>query len=64
MKVTLKEAHEIVYEKITHQIKVEIDGVDYLIRQSEDDNGCDYYVWSDSLNGGQWTTPSEIDDDT
>ena len=61
MKVTLKEQSSVVYQRTTHQITVEIDGVDYLIRQSEDDNGCDYFVFSESL-GGDWMNPYDIED--
>lgn len=62
MKVTLKEGHQIVYQKTTHQIEVEIDGVDYIVRQGEDDNGVDLYVLSDDLNDGNWINPYDMED--
>lgn len=58
MKVTLKEGHQIVYQKTTHQI----DGVDYIVRQGEDDNGVDLYVLSDNLNNGNWIDPYDMED--
>ena len=48
------------YEKRTHQIKVDIDGQEYIIRQSEDDNGCEYYVFHKDFDG--WTSPYELED--
>lgn len=62
MKVTLKQEHRIVYQKTTHQIEVEIDGVEYVIRQGEDDNGVDLYVLSDDLNDGNWINPYDMED--
>jgi len=62
MKVVLKESHKIVYQKTTHQIEVEIDGVDYIVRQGEDDNGVDVYVLSDDLNDGNWIDPFYMED--
>ena len=62
MKVVLKKAHEIVYQKTTHQIEVDIDGVDYIIRQGEDDNGVDLFVLSDDLNDGNWIDPYDMED--
>jgi hypothetical protein len=63
MKVTLKEPTQIVYEKRTHEITVDIDGVEYIIRNSEDDNGVDYYVYSENLNDGDWMNPYDIEDE-
>lgn len=63
MKTILKESHRVVYEMRTHQIVVEIDGVEYIIRNAEDDNGVEYHVLSDNLNGGQWMKPHEIEDE-
>jgi hypothetical protein len=62
MKVTLREESRIVYEKRTSQIVVEIDGIEYTIRNSEDDNGCDYYVYSESLNDGNFMNPYDLED--
>ena len=62
MKVTLKEGHKIVYQMTTHQIEVEVDGVDYIIRQGEDDNGAEYHVLSDTLNDGRWMNPYDMED--
>jgi hypothetical protein len=62
MKVTLKEASDVVYQRTTHQIKVEIDGIEYTIRNSEDDNGCDYHVYSESLNDGNFMNPYDLED--
>jgi hypothetical protein len=62
MKVTLKEESRVVYEKRTTQIKVEIDGIEYTIRNSEDDNGCDYHVYSESLNNGNFMNPYDMED--
>lgn len=62
MKVILKESTRVVYEKRTHQISVDIDGTEYLIRNSEDDNGVDYHVWSENLNNGNWTNPYDLED--
>ena len=62
MKVTLTEESRVVYERRTTQIKVEIDGVEYTIRNSEDDNGCDYYVYSESLNDGNFMDPYDLED--
>lgn len=62
MKVILKEGSRVVYERTTTQIKVEIDGVEYIVRNSEDDNGCDYLVWSENLNNGNWTDPYNLED--
>ena len=62
MKVTLKDSTRVVYEKRTTQIKVEIDGVEYTIRNSEDDNGCDYHVYSESLNNGVFMNPYDLED--
>jgi hypothetical protein len=64
MKVTLKESTEIVYQKTTHQIKVEIDGHEYTIRNSEDDNGVEYYVKSENLDPYTWFRPHNIEDVT
>ena len=63
MKVTLKEHTQVVYQKTTHEIKVDIDGVEYIIRNSEDDNGVEYYVWSENLNDGKWMNPRDIEDE-
>lgn len=62
MKVTLKEESRVVYERRTTQIKVDIDGVEYTIRNSEDDNGCDYYVYSEALNDGNYMDPYDLED--
>ena len=62
MKVILKEGHTIVYQKTTHNIVVDIDGIEYIIRQSEDDNGVDLYVWSDELNDSRWFNPYSMED--
>lgn len=62
MKVVLKEAHRVVYQKTTHQIKVEINGVVYIVRNSEDDNGVEYHVYSEKLNDGNWINPYDIED--
>jgi len=62
MKIILKESHRIVYERRTHEITVDIDGVTYTIRNSEDNNGADYYVMSDNLNDGNWINPYDIQD--
>lgn len=64
MKVTLKEHTQVVYQKTTHEIKVDIDGVEYIIRNSEDDNGVEYYVWSENLNDGKWMNPYDIEDES
>lgn len=61
MKVTLKEHTQVVYQKTTHEIKVDIDGVEYIIRNSEDDNGVEYFVWSENLNDGNWINPYDIE---
>ena len=60
MKVTLKEATEVVYQKTTHQITVDIDGTEYIIRNSEDDNGVEYYVFNEDLDG-DWIRPHTIE---
>jgi len=62
MKVTLTQSTNIVYQKTTHEISVDIDGVDYIIRHSEDDNGVDYFVWSENLNDGNWMNPYDLED--
>ena len=62
MKVILKESTHVVYQQTTHQIKVDIDGTEYLIRNSEDDNGVEYFVWSENLNDGKWTKPYDLED--
>ena len=62
MKVILKEESRIVYERKTTQIKVDIDGVEYTIRNSEDDNGCDYHVFSETLNDGHFMNPYDLED--
>ena len=61
MKVTLIEATEVVYQQTTHQIKVDIDGKEYTIRNSEDDNGVEYYVFNEDLDDG-WVRPHNIED--
>ena len=61
MKVILTESTQIVYQKTTHEIKVDIDGVEYIIRHAEDDNGVEYYVWSENLNDGKWTNPYDLE---
>ena len=63
MKVILKESTHVVYQQTTHQIKVDIDGTEYLIRNSEDDNGVEYFVWSENLNDGNWTKPYDLEDE-
>lgn len=63
MKVTLKQEHRIVYQKTTHQIIVDIDGTEYIVRQSEDDNGADYLVLSDNLNNGNWIDIYKVEDE-
>lgn len=63
MKVTLKEHTQVVYQKTTHEIVVDISGTEYIIRQSEDDNGVEYYVFSETLNNGNWTNPYDIEDE-
>lgn len=63
MKVTLTQSTQVVYQKTTHEITVDIDGVEYIIRHSEDDNGVDYYVWSENLNDGNWMNPYHIEDE-
>ena len=60
MKVTLVEAHDVVYQQLTHQIKVDIDGEEYIIRQTEDDNGCEYYVFHKDFDG--WKNPYNLED--
>jgi hypothetical protein len=62
MKITLKEAHSIVYQQITHQITVDIDGTEYIIRHAEDDNGSEYYVSSPNLNNGYFMNLYEMED--
>ena len=62
MKVTLKEATEVVYQKTTHEITVDIDGKEYIIRNSEDDNGTEYYVLNEDL-GDNWIQPHTIEDE-
>lgn len=62
MKVTLTEAHSVVYQQITHQISVDIDGTGYIIRNAEDDNGCEYYVSSPNLNNGYFINLNEMED--
>ena len=61
MKVTLKESTEVVYQKTTHQIKVDIDGIEYIIRHSEDDNGCEYFVFNEYFVKG-WINPYVLQD--
>jgi len=61
MKVTLKEGTRVVYERVTKQITVDIDGEEYIIRNSEDDNGCDYYVFHKDFEKG-WTNPYDLED--
>lgn len=61
MKVTLKESHSVVYQMITHQIRVDIDGTEFIIRQTEDDNGCDYSIYS-PLSGNGWVSPYSLPD--
>ena len=61
MKVTLKEAHSVVYQQITHQISVDIDGTEYIIRNAEDDNGVEYYVFNENLDNG-WVRTHTIED--
>lgn len=63
MKVILKESTRVVYQQTTHQIKVDIDGTEYIIRNSEDDNGVEYFVWSENLNNGNWTKPYDLEDE-
>lgn len=63
MKVTLTQATDVVYQKTTHEITVDIDGVEYIIRHTEDDNGVDYYVYSENLNDGNWMNPYDIEDE-
>ena len=63
MKITLKEGARVVYQRTTNEITVEIGGVDYTIRNSEDDNGCDYYVYSETLNDGNFMNPYDIEDE-
>jgi len=62
MKVTLKEAIDVVYQRTTHQIAVDIEGKEYLIRNSEDDNGAEYYVFNEELDD-KWIHPHTIEDD-
>ena len=62
MTIKLTEESSVVYEKRTTEIKVEIDGVEYTIRNSEDDNGCDYYVYSETLNDGNFMSPYDLED--
>lgn len=62
MKITLTEKHKIIYQKTTHQIEVDIEGVKYKIRQTEDDNGTEYFVFSDALNAGKWMDPQDMED--
>ena len=61
MKVILKEATDVVYQKTTHQITVDIDGTEYTIRNSEDDNGVEYYVFNKDLDDN-WIRPHTIED--
>jgi hypothetical protein len=61
MKVTLKDSTRVVYEKRTSQIIVDIDGKEYTIRNSEDDNGVEYYVFNENFEKG-WTAPHELED--
>ena len=61
MKVTLKEGTRVVYERRTNQITVDIDGEEYIVRNSEDDNGCDYFVFNRNFEKG-WTDPYELED--
>ena len=61
MKVTLKDNTRVVYEKRTNQIIVDIDGQEYIIRNSEDDNGCDYFVFNENFEKG-WTAPHTLED--
>ena len=61
MKVTLKDSTRVVYEKTTTQIIVDIDGQEYIIRNSEDDNGCEYFVFNENFGKG-WTAPHELED--
>jgi hypothetical protein len=61
MKVTLKDSSRVVYEKRTSQIIVDIDGQEYIIRNSEDDNGVEYFVFNDNFEKG-WTPPHELED--
>jgi hypothetical protein len=62
MKVTLKDSTRVVYEKRTSQIIVDIDGKEYTIRNSEDDNGVEYYVFNENFEKG-WVRPHNIEDD-
>ena len=61
MKVTLKDSTRVVYEKRTSQIIVDIDGKEYTIRNSEDDNGVEYYVFNENFEKG-WAAPHELED--
>ena len=61
MKVTLKEGTRVVYERRTNQITVDIDGEEYIVRNSEDDNGCEYFVFNQNFEKG-WTNPYDLED--
>jgi hypothetical protein len=61
MKVTLKDSTRVVYEKRTSQIIVDIDGQEYIIRNSEDDNGVEYFIFNENFEKG-WTNPHELED--
>jgi hypothetical protein len=50
-----------VYEKRTNQIIVDIDGREFIIRNSEDDNGCEYFVYSETLTDN-WIDPNVLED--
>jgi hypothetical protein len=62
MKVEVKEPHRIVYETVTHQVIFEIDGVEYIVRQKEDNSGADTFVYSENLNEGRWMDPYDLED--
>jgi hypothetical protein len=44
MNVKLIKSHRIIYSMKYHQIELDIDGVQYVIRQQSYDNGCECYV--------------------
>jgi hypothetical protein len=62
MNVKITKGHRIIYSMKYHQIEVDINGVQYLIRQQSDDNGCEYYVHCDNLNDGDLLNIYDMED--
>lgn len=47
-KIKIKEEASIIYQRTTHQGKVEINGESLEYRYSEDDNGMEFYIYTDN----------------